>query len=75
VVDIPNARCLQITDKKVTFKNVTFSYITGKVVLKNVSFVVNPGETVALVGCLYHLRTLCMHCSVIVMSKVCTHCC
>jgi ATP-binding cassette subfamily B (MDR/TAP) protein 6 len=29
VVDIPNARCLQITDKKVTFKNVTFSYITG----------------------------------------------
>lgn len=35
---------------KVEFKNVTFSYDVESVVLDNVSFKVNPGETVALVG-------------------------
>ena len=35
---------------KVEFKNVTFSYDDSKVVLKDVSFTVNPGESIALVG-------------------------
>lgn len=40
----------QITNGKIEFKNVTFSY-DGKVdVLKNISFTASPGETVALVG-------------------------
>ncbi len=35
---------------KVEFENVTFGYEAGKEVLKNVSFTVNPGERIALVG-------------------------
>ncbi|MGL4959929.1 MAG: ABC transporter ATP-binding protein [Inquilinus sp.] len=38
------------TDGSVEFRNVTFGYRSGQPVLKNVSFRVNPGETVALVG-------------------------
>lgn len=34
----------------ITFENVTFSYEDGKPVLKNVSFEVQPGQTVAIVG-------------------------
>ena len=34
----------------VTFENVTFAYEEGKNILENVSFTVNPGESVALVG-------------------------
>lgn len=41
---------LQITDAKIEFKNVTFSYDGKTNVLKNISFTVNPGETLALVG-------------------------
>lgn len=40
----------QITDGKIEFRDVTFSYDGQKDVLKNISFTVNPGETVALVG-------------------------
>ena len=35
---------------KVTFDNVTFAYDETKTILKDVSFTVNPGESVALVG-------------------------
>lgn len=41
---------LSITDAKIEFKNVTFSYDDETNVLKNISFTVNPGETLALVG-------------------------
>ena len=37
-------------DGSVEFKNVTFGYSPDRPVLKHVSFVVKPGETVALVG-------------------------
>ena len=35
---------------RVEFKNVSFSYIGNEEVLKNISFQVQPGETIALVG-------------------------
>lgn len=39
-----------IQDAKIEFKNVSFSYDGVHKVLHNISFVVNPGETIALVG-------------------------
>jgi ATP-binding cassette, subfamily B, multidrug efflux pump len=41
---------LQVVNGKIEFKNVSFSYDGKQDVLKNISFTVNPGETVALVG-------------------------
>lgn len=43
---------LEVTDVKgvIEFKDVRFSYIDGEEVLKGISFKVNPGETVAIVG-------------------------
>ncbi|MFC7686915.1 ABC transporter ATP-binding protein [Ureibacillus sp. GCM10028918] len=41
---------LTITDGLIEFKDVTFSYNGKTNVLKNISFTVKPGETVALVG-------------------------
>ncbi len=39
-----------IKEAKIEFKNLTFSYDGEQDVLSNISFTVNPGETVALVG-------------------------
>ena len=39
-----------VSDGKIEFKNVSFSYDGKNEVLSDVSFVVNPGETIALVG-------------------------
>ncbi|HJA47685.1 MAG TPA: ABC transporter ATP-binding protein/permease [Candidatus Limosilactobacillus excrementigallinarum] len=43
-------RDLQIGVGKIEFRHVTFGYQSGQPVLKDVSFVVHPGEKVALVG-------------------------
>ncbi|WP_245994727.1 ABC transporter ATP-binding protein [Companilactobacillus furfuricola] len=40
----------KVTAGKIEFQHVTFSYVPGQPILKDISFVVQPGETVALVG-------------------------
>ena len=50
VVDKPDAGELGKIDGSIEFRNVTFGYVEGLPVLKNISFKVAPGETVALVG-------------------------
>jgi ABC-type transport system involved in Fe-S cluster assembly fused permease/ATPase subunit len=50
IVDQPDAKDLVLTDGVVEFRNVSFSY-DGKVqALQNVSFTINKGQSVALVG-------------------------
>lgn len=50
VSDVPDAKDLVLKNGRVEFRNVTFSYQPERVVLQNVSFVVEPGKTLALVG-------------------------
>ncbi len=50
VDDAKNAAEMPKIRGEVTFENVTFAYEAGKEVLKNLSFTVKPGESVALVG-------------------------
>lgn len=50
VKDEVNAGSLHYKQGKVQFENVFFSYTQGKEILKDVSFTVQPGHTVALVG-------------------------
>lgn len=50
VKDEPDAVQMPPIKGKVTFENVQFSYDDSKVILENVSFTVNPGESIALVG-------------------------
>lgn len=58
VLDNPNVTILKKDDAyapvnlkgKIEFDDVSFSYTKGNPVLMNVSFTVNPGETVAIVG-------------------------
>jgi len=46
----PRAVPLQGIEGSIEFKNVSFAYKADEPVLKNISFSVNPGETVAFVG-------------------------
>lgn len=48
--DAPGALTAENIQGKVEFRNVSFAYETGKPVLKDVSFSVSPGETIAIVG-------------------------
>ncbi len=50
VADKPDANDLPALDGRIEFQNVTFGYEKDRPILKNVSFTVHPGETVALVG-------------------------
>ncbi len=50
VIDEPDAVELDHIDGNIEFRNVWFSYIEGEWVLKDVSFKVNAGDTVAFVG-------------------------
>ncbi len=50
IQDKPGAKPLPPIQGKVSFEDVTFSYDGEKTVLKNVSFDVQPGQTIALVG-------------------------
>lgn len=47
---IQKEKNLSINKGKIEFKNVTFAYDDRNNVLENISFTVNPGETIALVG-------------------------
>lgn len=48
--DIEDAVCIKEPSGEVVFENVTFSYDKSNTILKDISFKVNAGETVALVG-------------------------
>ena len=50
IVTPKNPVPLGIVEGRVTFRNVTFSYVQGRAVLKNISLEVSPGERVAIVG-------------------------
>jgi len=50
IVDKAGAKPLKIRDARVEYQNVGFAYEKGKSVLKNVSFTIDPGKKLALVG-------------------------
>lgn len=50
VRDDPDAKELDVTEGRISFKGVRFAYDERRVVLDDVSFEVPPGETVAIVG-------------------------
>ena len=50
IEDAPDAFVLPPIKGDVTFNHVTFGYETGKEILKDITFHVTPGESIALVG-------------------------
>ena len=50
VPDAPNARTLAHADGRIAFANVSFGYDVERVILKDISFTIEPGQTVAFVG-------------------------
>lgn len=50
IIDKPDALTFNGIEKNITFENVSFEYKKGVPVLKNISFNVKKGETIALVG-------------------------
>lgn len=52
IKDNPGAKDLVIKEGSIEFRNVSFNYRPDKSILKDVSFTVPPGHTVALVRAL-----------------------
>ncbi|MBN2571802.1 MAG: ABC transporter ATP-binding protein [Ignavibacteriales bacterium] len=50
IVNPTNPIAINDVKGKIEFENVCFAYHQDEYVLKNISFVINPGETVAIVG-------------------------
>ncbi|CAI0980491.1 Putative multidrug export ATP-binding/permease protein SAV1866 [Serratia quinivorans] len=50
IVDRPDAKALHLTAGEVNFDSVSFGYDTRRPILKNVSFTIPAGNTVAVVG-------------------------
>jgi ATP-binding cassette, subfamily B, multidrug efflux pump len=50
IVDLPDSDQMPAFEKAIEFRNVSFSYEPDKAVLKNVTFEVKKGETLAIVG-------------------------
>ena len=50
ITDQENAPDLRISQAKISFEQVCFSYQSDRQILHNISFVVNPGQKVAIVG-------------------------
>ena len=50
ISDKPDAQPLQATGGAVEFRDVGFGYDTRRPILKNVSFAIQPGQTIAIVG-------------------------
>jgi len=50
VEDVKNAKALQHKKGEIKFENVNFSYQDDRQILRNISFTIQPGEKVAIVG-------------------------
>jgi ATP-binding cassette subfamily B protein len=50
IVERPDAADLDVTEGRVTFRHVDFSYRDGSPIFNDLSFEIEPGESVALVG-------------------------
>jgi ATP-binding cassette subfamily B protein len=50
VTDRPGARDLEVEDAKITFQNVSFAYDPERPIIRNLSFEVPAGRTIAIVG-------------------------
>lgn len=50
ITEIDNPVSIKDAPPRIEFKGVSFKYPQGPLILKNVSFVIDPGESVALVG-------------------------
>ncbi|MGA9388161.1 MAG: ABC transporter ATP-binding protein [Candidatus Bathyarchaeia archaeon] len=50
VEDLPDAKDIKIENGKLELENVTFGYVKDRPVLNNVTFTVEPGEKIAILG-------------------------
>jgi ABC-type multidrug transport system fused ATPase/permease subunit len=50
VEDLPDARDIRIQKGKLEFENVTFGYVENRPVLNDLTFTVQPGEKIAILG-------------------------
>lgn len=50
IQDKPNAPALTLKDADIEFKNISFAYDDRRPILKDVSFSIKPGQSVAIVG-------------------------